>query len=439
MNSDLPKVLQPLAGLPMLLHLLHTLKGLDPACLHVVIGHGADQVRAALRHWPEARTVIQAERLGTGHAVIQAMDEIPDQARVLVLPGDMPLVRSPTLEAFTRLKAPLAVLSFVADDPDGYGRILRDRDRNVIGIREQRDAIRAERAITEVNSGVIATDAGPLAGWLSRLGNDNTQGEYYLTDCVALAVADGLEVQAMVCDDAGELMGANNMGQLADLEAVLQRRRREALMAAGVRMCDPASVQIRGDLRCGRDVALDIGVIVEGEVELGDGVVVGAGSVVRNCRLAAGTRIEPYCLLDGVETTGACVVGPFARLRPGTSLASGVRIGNFVETKNANFGADAKASHLSYVGDAAVGQRANLGAGTITCNYDGVNKHHTEIGSDAFIGSNSALVAPLRIGDRATIGAGSVVSSDAPEDALTVARARARTIRGWKRPTGKKS
>lgn len=210
-------------------------------------------------------------------------------------------------------------------------------------------------------------------------------------------------------------------------------------MAAGVRMCDPASVQIRGDLRCGRDVALDIGVIVEGEVELGDGVVVGAGSVVRNCRLAAGTRIEPYCLLDGVETTGACVVGPFARLRPGTSLASGVRIGNFVETKNANFGADAKASHLSYVGDAAVGQRANLGAGTITCNYDGVNKHHTEIGSDAFIGSNSALVAPLRIGDRATIGAGSVVSSDAPEDALTVARARARTIRGWKRPTGKKS
>jgi len=439
MNSRLPKVLQPLAGEPMLLHLLRTVRRLDPACLHVVVGHAADQVQAALARWPEIRTVTQAERLGTGHAVMQAMGAIPDQARVLVLPGDMPLVRADTLQDFSALTAPLAILSFIAADPTGYGRILRDENRNVAGIREQRDATPDEQVIDEVNSGVIAADAGRLAGWLERLGNDNSQGEYYLTDCAALAVADGIKVQARVCDDAEELMGANNMRQLADMEAVLQRRRRGALLDAGVRMPDPGSVQIRGRVQAGRDVELDRGAILEGQVELGDGVVIGAGSIVRDSRLAAGTRVEPYCVLEGVETRGGCTLGPFARLRPGTVLAAGVRIGNFVETKKATFAEGAKASHLSYVGDATVGARANLGAGTITCNYDGANKHLTEIGDEAFIGSNSALVAPVKIGERATIGAGSVVSGDAPAGALTVARARARTIPGWERPVKKES
>lgn len=436
MNSDVPKVLQPVGGRPMLEHLVRTACTLDPACVHVVVGHGADRVAELLAELGEERlrTVEQRQRLGTGHAVSQALPDIADGARVIVLPGDMPLIRSETLGRFARLQAPLAVLSFVADEPFGYGRILRDDGQNVIGIREQRDATDAEAALREVNSGVLAADAERLRAWLARVDNANSQAEYYLTDCIGLAVDDGERVEAVVCDDGAELLGANDMAQLAALERALQQRVRGELLRAGVRMPAPETVQVRGRVTAGRDVALDAGVVLEGEVALGDGVVVGTGCVVRDSALAPGTRLEPYCVVDGVETSGAATVGPFARLRPGTVLAAGVRIGNFVETKNARFAAGAKANHLTYTGDAEVAERANLGAGTITCNYDGANKHVTTIGADAFVGSNTALVAPVTVGEGATIGAGSVVSGEAPAGALTVARARARTIPGWKRP-----
>ena len=439
MNSDLPKVLQPIGGKPMLAHLLETALAMDPECVHVVIGHAAEQVLAVLETLADERiaTVQQRWRLGTGHAVQQVMGEIPESARVMVLPGDMPLVRSETLMTFAGLDAPLAILSFEASDPHGYGRILRDAEDRVVGIREQRDASVAEARITEVNSGVLAADAGPLADWLGRVDNDNAQGEYYLTDCIGLAAADGVEVEAMCCNDPEETLGANDMRQLADLERALQRRRRNELMDAGVRMPEPDAVHIRGRVATGRDVVIEPGAVLEGDVRLGDGVVVGVGCVVRDTRLAAGTRLQPYCVLEGAETTGACTVGPFARLRPGTLLAAGVRIGNFVETKNAAFAENAKANHLTYVGDAQIGARVNLGAGTITCNYDGANKHRTTIGEDAFIGSNSALVAPVAIGERATVGAGSVIVHEAPADALTVARARPRTILEWERPVKK--
>jgi len=439
MNSTRPKVLQPVGGRPMLAQLVDATLALDPAAVHVVVGHGADRVRAALEEAGDPRLglVVQHQRLGTGHAVEQAMPGVDDPARVLVLPGDMPLVRTATLRRFADVTAPLGILTFEADDPSGYGRVLRDAKSRVTGIREQRDASPAEAAVREANSGVLIADSGRLRGWLARLDNNNSQGEYYLTDCVGLAVADGETVEAVVCADGEELLGANDMAQLAQLERALQQRRRAALLAAGVRLPAPEMVQVRGDVRAGRDVVVDAGVVLEGRVELGDGVEIGTGCVVRDSRLAAGTRVAPYCLLDGVETTGAARLGPFARLRPGTVLAAGVRIGNFVETKNARFGAGAKASHLAYVGDAGVGAGANLGAGTITCNYDGAAKHRTEIGADAFIGSNAALVAPVTIGEGATIGAGSVVSGDAPAHALTVARARATTIEGWKRPDRK--
>ncbi len=435
MNSSRPKVLQPIGGRPLLIHLLETVQALDPQRIRIVIGAGAEQVVAALPPGFADDCVLQAERLGTGHAVQQALPEIDPNAQVLIVPGDMPLIRPQTLAALLASPADLAVLSFVATDPTGYGRILRDPQGRLKAIREQCDASAAERAICEVNSGVMRARAGAWVGWLEQVRADNAQGEYYLTDCIALAVADGSSVEAIVAPAADELLGANDRQQLALLEQAYQRRARTELMAAGVTLLDPDSVQLRGRVQCARDVLIDRGVILEGEVVLGEGVVVGPGCVVRDSCLAAGTRLEPYCVLDGVETTGACSIGPFARLRPGTQLAAGVRIGNFVEVKQARFEAGAKASHLSYVGDALIGERANLGAGTITCNYDGVNKHRTEVGAEAFVGSNTALVAPVSIGERATIGAGSVIGKDAPADHLTLARAPQRTLSSWRRPT----
>ncbi|MBY6204368.1 bifunctional UDP-N-acetylglucosamine diphosphorylase/glucosamine-1-phosphate N-acetyltransferase GlmU [Halomonas denitrificans] len=438
MRSDRPKVLQPLGGQPMLAHVLDALAPLGPAAVHVVIGAGADRVRDAFEaRRPPVRWVEQAERLGTGHAVQQALPSIPAGARVLVLPGDMPLIRTESLERLVGIDAPLALLTFEPGDPTGYGRILRDDAGRPVGIREERDASARERQIGEVNSGVMLADAECLADWLGRIGNDNAQREYYLTDVVGLAVADGAAVATASCGESREALGANDRVQLAALEAALQARRRRALLDAGVSLPVPDQVQLRGRVEAGRDVVIDVGAVLEGTVVLGDGVEIGPGCVLRDCRLAAGTRVEAYSVLDGAETTGACRIGPFARLRPGTVLAAGVKIGNFVETKNAVLAEGAKASHLSYVGDAEVGAGANLGAGTITCNYDGVNKHRTVIGSDAFVGSNSALVAPVTIGDRATIGAGSTISGNAPADALTVARARQKSLPGWKRPTRK--
>ncbi len=436
MKSSRPKVLQPLGGRPMLLHLLEAVHGLAPERVRIVVGAGADQVKSTLAGFG-GEFVMQAERLGTGHAAQQALPDITPDARVLILPGDMPLIRPRTLEQLLACPCDLAVLSFLADDPTGYGRILRDDRGHVQAIREQRDASEAERAVREVNSGVMCARAGDWAAWLDRVRADNDQGEYYLTDCIALAVADGRTVEAVVAEDPEELLGANDRRQLAELEQVYQRRARNELMDAGATLPDPDSVHVRGRVHCERDVVIDRGTILEGEVHLGEGVLVGPGCIVRDSTLAAGTRLEPYCVLESVRTTGACAIGPFARLRPGTELAAGVKIGNFVEVKNAIFQAGSKASHLSYVGDAQVGERANLGAGTITCNYDGANKHRTEIGADAFIGSNSALVAPVCVGEGATIGAGSVIGKDAPDGQLTLTRAPQRTIRTWQRPAKK--
>jgi bifunctional UDP-N-acetylglucosamine pyrophosphorylase/glucosamine-1-phosphate N-acetyltransferase len=432
MNSAWPKVLQPVGGRPMLQHLVDAARSLEPDAIRVVVGAGAEQVREALGgqglDW-----VLQSERRGTGHAAQQALPDVSEDARVLVLPGDMPLIRPDTLSALLENEADLAVLSFRADDPTGYGRIVR-REGRVVAIREEKDASDEERAIDEVNSGVLCARAGDLSAWLARVGDDNAQGEYYLTDCIGIAAADGRRVEAVLASDPGELKGANDRAQLAELEAVFQDRARRALLAAGVTLLDPVSVQVRGPVENGRDVRIDVNVVLEGRNRFGDGVVIGPGCVIRDCDLAAGTVVEPMCVLEGVRSTGACSVGPFARLRAGTELAEGVRVGNFVETKKARLAAGAKASHLSYLGDCEVGEAANIGAGTITCNYDGVNKHRTVIGDGAFIGSNSSLVAPVSIGEGATVGAGSVISADAPAGQLTLSRGRQRSVPGWKRP-----
>lgn len=435
MNSARPKVLQPVGGRPMLQHLVDAVRALGPDAIRVVIGAGADQVRAALDgqgiDW-----VMQTQRRGTGHAAAQALPPADPAARVLVLPGDMPLIRAETLAGLLESPADLAVLSSIAGNPAGYGRIVRSEGR-VVAIREEKDASDEERAIAEVNSGVLCARAGDLSAWLERVGDDNAQGEYYLTDCIGIAAEAGREVAAVVAENPDELLGANDRAQLAELEGVFQRRARAHLLGAGVTLLDPASVQIRGPVEAGRDVCIDVNVVLEGVNRFGDGVVIGPGCVVRDCELAAGTRVEPMSVLEGVRTTGACSVGPFARLRSGTELAAGVKVGNFVEIKKARLAAGAKASHLSYIGDAEVGEGANIGAGTITCNYDGANKHRTIIGRGAFIGSNSSLVAPVEVGSEATIGAGSVISSDAPAAQLTLSRARQRSIPDWKRPTPK--
>jgi len=433
MRSSLPKVLQPVGGSPMLRHLLNSAKAIEPEAMTVVVGAGAEHVKAELEG-DGCRLVLQSQRLGTGHAAMQALPEIDDQARVLILPGDMPLIRPETLKKLVSSGADLAVLSFMADDPTGYGRIVRDDSGAVSAIREHKDATEDERAIREVNSGVMCARAADWRRWLALIKSDNAQSEYYLTDCVALAAAEECLVEAVVADDSEELLGANDRSQLADLEQVCQRRARQALMMSGVTLLSPETVSIRGHVQAAADVIVDSLVTFEGRVVLGAGVSIGQGCVVRDVSLAPGTRLEPYCVLEGVKTTGACTVGPFARLRPGTELAEGVKIGNFVETKKARFDEGAKASHLSYIGDAMVGSGANLGAGTITCNYDGVNKHLTIIGENAFVGSNSALVAPLEIGAGATIGAGSVIGKNAPPGQLTLTRSPQRSISGWQRP-----
>ena len=433
MKSIRPKVLQPIGGRPMLAHLLDAAEALEPDRIHIVIGAGAEQVREVLGERSVEFTT-QERRLGTGHAAMQALPAIDSQAKVLILPGDMPMIRPETLRPLLASEAGLAVLSFLADDPAGYGRIVRNSDGALQAIVEHKDAGPEELAINEVNSGVMCAPAASWSEWLGRVGADNAQGEYYLTDCVGIATAAGQRVEALIADSAEELMGANDREQLADLEQVFQTRARRELFEQGVTLADPISVFVRGQVSCGRDVCIEPGVVLAGDVSLGDEVVIGPGCVLTDCDLASGTRLEPYCVLEGVRTTGSCTIGPFARLRPGTELAEGVRIGNFVETKNARFGSGSKASHLTYVGDAEVGERANLGAGTITCNYDGANKHRTEIGADAFIGSNSALVAPVVIGEGATIGAGSVITHVAPKGHLTLARARQKTVEGWERP-----
>ena len=437
MKSALPKVLQPIAGRPMLAHVVDAARALQPAAIHVVYGHGGDAVRSAFADQPDLLWAEQARQLGTGHAVRQAMPGVPDGAQVLVLYGDVPLIEAGTLKRLLAAPGRLAVLVADLDDPTGYGRVERDAEGRVARIVEEKDADDAQKRIRTINTGIIAAESTALKRWLDALSNDNAQGEYYLTDVFAQAAAEFSAAEMVHVADPLETEGANDPWQLARLERAFQRRQARALCLAGVRVADPARLDIRGNVRAGRDVWIDAGVVLEGEVELGDGVRIGPFCRLKDVRLAAGTEVRAHCDLEGARTEGAVHIGPFARLRPGTVLADGAHIGNFVETKNARIGVGSKANHLAYLGDAIVGAGVNVGAGTITCNYDGVNKSTTTIGDGAFIGSNSSLVAPVAIGADATIGAGSVIGKDAPAGKLTVARAKQLTLEGWRRPTRK--
>ena len=437
MRSRRPKVLQPLAGRPLLAHVLDTARALDAARICCVIGHDADAVRESLAS-PDLRWVEQHPQLGTGHAVQQALPELSDNAIVLVLYGDVPLTRRETLAALVDAAGVerLALLTVTLDDPAGYGRIVRDAAGRVQRIVEHRDATAVEREIHEINTGILAAPAARLRQWLARVGNDNTQGEYYLTDIVALAVADGVEVVTAQPTDAWETLGVNDRRQLAGLERIVQRSAADALLDGGVTLADPARIDVRGTLACGEDVEIDVNCVFEGRVVLGDDVKVGAHCVLRDAVIGAGTRIAPFSHVESTTMGEACVIGPYARTRPGTVLAEGVHLGNFVEVKNSQVGAGSKANHLAYVGDADVGAGVNIGAGVITCNYDGANKHRTIIEDEAFIGSDAQLVAPVRIGRGATIGAGTTLTRDAPEEQLTISRVK-QTIVRWKRPQKK--
>ncbi|SKA05010.1 bifunctional UDP-N-acetylglucosamine diphosphorylase/glucosamine-1-phosphate N-acetyltransferase GlmU [Novilysobacter spongiicola] len=437
MKSSIPKVLQKIAGRPMLAHVIATARALDPGGIHVVYGHGGDEVRDALAgeadlHWSE-----QTVRLGTGHAVQQAMPEVPQDARVLILYGDVPLITATTLRRLLDAPGRLAVLVADLDNPTGYGRIVRDAEGNVARVVEQKDASEEELEIRTVNTGILVADGEPLRRWLNHLGNDNAQGEYYLTDVFASAAAEFSAAEMVHVHDALEVEGANDPWQLAQLERGFQRRAARTLCTAGARLADPARVDVRGEVTVGQDVEIDVDVVFEGRVELADGVRIGPFCRIRDAKLGPGTEVRAHCDLDGVVVEGAATIGPFARVRPGTVLADGAHIGNFVETKNAKIGVSSKANHLTYLGDAMVGVGVNIGAGTITCNYDGANKSTTRIEDGAFIGSNSSLVAPVTIGKGATIAAGSVITRDAPDDRLSMARSRQTVIEGWQRPTKK--
>lgn len=437
MRSSLPKVLHNLGGKPLLQHVLNAASALSPAKVHVVYGHGGETLRAELAD-ADVSWVLQTEQLGTGHAVNQAMPEIPDDAVILVLYGDVPLVQSDTLDALASASAEdaLALLTVSVADPTGYGRVVRDEAGRPRAIVEEKDATGAQRDIHEVNTGLLACPAKHLRRWLAQLDNDNAQGEYYLTDVLAMAVAEGTAVNAVTVEDPTDVMGVNDRVQLAAAERAYQRRWAWSLMRQGLALIDPERFDVRGELTVGQDCEVDVGCVFEGRVELADRVRVGAHCVIRNCTIGADTVIEPHSVLDGAEVGMACSIGPFARLRPGTRLAARARIGNFVETKKANIGTGSKLNHLSYVGDAEVGARVNVGAGVITCNYDGANKHKTVIEDGAFIGTDSQLVAPVHIGKNAFIAAGSTITQDAPAEQLTVCRAREqRSVPDWQPPT----
>ncbi|HEY8265044.1 MAG TPA: bifunctional UDP-N-acetylglucosamine diphosphorylase/glucosamine-1-phosphate N-acetyltransferase GlmU [Steroidobacteraceae bacterium] len=435
MASDLPKVLQPLAGRPLLAHVVATARALGADAIHVVHGHGAGQVRAAIAG-SDIRWDLQAEQKGTGHAVMQAMPGVTDDQTVLVLYGDVPLIRGETLKDLVARCGPksLALLSARLPDPSGYGRVIRDTAGRVARIVEDKDANHKERAVDEINTGVLAAPAAKLRGWLGALKTDNSQGEYYLTDCIVAAVREGCAVEAVVAGTAAEVLGVNDKLQLAEAEAAHRAGRAGELMRAGVTVIDPARLDVRGTVSCGRDVVLDVNVILEGKVKLGDRVKIGAGCILRDCELGDDCEVRMNSLIEGATAGKGCIIGPFARLRPGTRLADGVHIGNFVEVKNSEIGAGSKANHLTYLGDTTVGSGVNVGAGTVTCNYDGTNKHRTEIGDGAFIGSGAMLVAPVSVGKDATIGAGSTITKPAPAGKLTVERSRQLTIDSWKRP-----
>ena len=436
MKSARPKVLHRLAGATLLQHVLQASAARGAARTVIVTGHGADAVEAASRGGGRS-FVRQEPQLGTGHAVQQALPALDDTAATtLILNGDVPLIRSATAQALVQACGgeQLALLTIELPDATGYGRILRDGAGRVLGIVEHKDATEAQRRIREVYTGMMAAPTAALRRWVTALRNDNAQREYYLTDIVAMAVAEGVPVVATAAASETEVLGVNSPAQLADLERRFQHAQADALMEAGVRLADPARLDVRGELLCGSDVEIDVNCIFEGRVSLGDGVRIGANCVIRDAEIAAGAQIHPFTHVEGAKVGPQALIGPFARLRPGAELGEEVHIGNFVEVKNATLGAGAKANHLAYLGDATVGPRVNYGAGSITANYDGAHKHRTVLGADVHVGSNCVLVAPVTIGDGSTVGGGSTVSKDVPAGKLVVARARQVIIDGWQRP-----
>jgi bifunctional UDP-N-acetylglucosamine pyrophosphorylase / glucosamine-1-phosphate N-acetyltransferase len=438
MHSDRPKVLHRLAGRALLSHVIEAARQLAPHVVCIVYGHGGESVREAVGDHG-ALWVKQEPQLGTGHAVLQAAPHLDDRWPTLVLYGDVPLIRVQTLERLVESAGKgLGVLTAVLDDPAGYGRVIRRRGR-VVRIAEEKDTTEREREIHEINTGIVVAPTKRLRAWLAKLKNQNAQKEYYLTDLVAIATRERVRVTAMQTDAAWEILGVNTPGQLAELERIFQRNAAQALMGQGVALADPARCDVRGSLSCGRDVAIDVNCLFEGRVELGDRVTVGANCLLRNVKIAAGTRIEPFCHLEDADIGADCRIGPYTRIRPGgTRLDAQVHLGNFVEVKASNLGAGSKVNHLSYIGDSDVGRNVNVGAGTIVCNYDGANKHRTVIEDDVFIGSDTQLVAPVRVGRGATLGAGTTLTKDAPAGELTISRAKQMSIPGWRRPAKKK-
>ena len=440
MRSAQAKVLQPVGGKAMIVHLLETLQELTLERTAVVFGYQGEQLRACIEPaWPQIQWIAQTEQRGTGHAVQMAMAEIAQTERTLILFGDTPLVRTSTLQRLldASQESGFALLSAVVDNPFGYGRIVRDADGSVSAVVEEKDASETQRAITEINTGMMVVARDILTTHLPQLQNNNAQGEYYLPDLVALHRAAGGRISAIIADDAEEMMGINTRSQQAQAEAVYRRRQAQALLDAGVTLIDPARIDIHGTVSAGRDVVIEANVVIKGTVSLGDNVYIESGCVLDNCTIGARARVYSHSRLEHCSVGANAQVGPFARLRPKTVLDEGVRIGNFVETKAATIGKGSKVNHLSYIGDAVIGSAVNIGAGTITCNYDGANKYRTTLGDRVFIGSNSALVAPVNIGDGATIGAGSVITKDVPAEQLALTRSEQKIISGWQRPVKK--
>lgn len=438
MRSQTPKVLHTLAGKPMVQHVLDTASGLQPDRTHVVIGHGAEQLRAALVD-NAVQFAVQAEQKGTGHAVAQSLEQLGN-GKVLILYADVPLLQRDSLSALLAHvdEQHMGLLTVTLEDPTGYGRIVRNDAGDAVAIVEQKDASSDELAITECNTGIMAMTCAQLKRWLPQLSSDNAQGEYYLTDVIAMAAAEGTTVRTAQPANAVEVEGVNNRAQMARLERAYQHQLAEKLMAQGVALADPERLDVRGRLTCGHDVFIDVGCVFEGEVELGEGVQIGPYCVIKNSTIGAESVVASHSVIEGAVAAGLNQIGPFARLRPGTRLAVKAKVGNFVETKNADVGEGSKINHLSYVGDARLGRDVNVGAGTITCNYDGANKHHTEIGDYVFVGSNTSLVAPVTIGKGATVGAGSTIVQDVTEETLAVSRSRQFEKIDWPRPSKRK-
>ncbi len=437
MRSKLPKVLHPVAGRPMVQHVIDNAIALGASTTNLVYGHGAQQLKQALKH-NDVNWVHQAEQLGTGHAVAVTKEHIADDDTVLILYGDVPLTRLSTLQRLLEVtpQRGLAVLTVNLDNPSGYGRMIRENGK-LVGIIEQKDATAQQLAIQEINTGIMAANGGLLKKWLGQLSNNNAQGEYYLTDIVAMAHQDGVEITSAQPDDAMEVEGANNRVQLAGLERAYQAWQAETLMLNGASLADPMRIDVRGEVTTGQDVQIDVNVVLEGQVELGDDVVIGPNCVLKNCKIGNGVVIKANTMIEDATVGDACTLGPFARLRPGAVMETDSHIGNFVEMKKSRLGKGSKANHLTYLGDAEIGEKVNIGAGTITCNYDGVNKSKTIIGDGAFIGSNSSLVAPVEIGKTATVGAGSVITTKVGDETLAVARGKQRNIDSWQRPVKK--